>query len=631
MKLKTKILTMASLLTAIVIVALSYVGYVGIKEKTLEQVEAELKSEVLPFAENIAGFISTKKDVVSMLASVLSGLGEYDKETYLKHMRQAKDTMGIYGVFGALENGEYFDTTGWWEEGYDPVKQPWYVNTIGTGKATIHGPEEYREMSGNLVRFISVNREIMKNNKPIGVISSEIRTADVDKVIQSAKPMGSGYMVLVQTDGKVIIHPSDKILGKTLDELKLHVLKEAITSKEHGMEILQLHGHEKKIYYFKRISGTPYILLAVVPHSELSGPLDELLKKFISIGVFGILASLFLLYIGITRGLSPLMQMKHYASELASGEGDLTKKLADEKHDEISEASKEVNRFIEKIRSIIALSKNLSSENSSVAHELSATSLEVGKRVEDSTTLILETTSVTKELGEDIKTSIQKAEASREEILVANTELKSAQKHIQELALKVKNSAATEVELAHKISQLNSDAQQVQSILEIIADIADQTNLLALNAAIEAARAGDHGRGFAVVADEVRKLAERTQKSLNEINATINVILQAIVQASEEMTENSRSIEALSDVSKSVEEKILSTVTVMDNATKTNEVLVNEYKETASKINTVSTKILESNDISSQNARSVEEIASAANHLSSMTEQLNETLGKFKT
>ena len=100
---------------------------------------------------------------------------------------------------------------------------------------------------------------------------------------------------------------------------------------------------------------------------------------------------------------------------------------------------------------------------------------------------------------------------------------------------RVQNSAHTEMELAHKIQQLSSDADQVKNVLTVISDIADQTNLLALNAAIEAARAGEHGRGFAVVADEVRTLAERTQKSLVEINATINVIVQAIMDSSDQM------------------------------------------------------------------------------------------------
>jgi len=141
------------------------------------------------------------------------------------------------------------------------------------------------------------------------------------------------------------------------------------------------------------------------------------------------------------------------------------------------------------------------------------------------------------------------AQQSRNEMQQIGTYLGDTQKNIIDLGAKIKVSVDKETILANKLKQLSKEAKQTKDVLLIIDNIADQTNLLALNAAIEAARAGEHGRGFAVVADEVRNLAEKTQKSLEEINQTISGIVESIHTISTQMEDNAKEVYVLQNVS----------------------------------------------------------------------------------
>ena len=465
----------------------------------------------------------------------------------------------------------------------------------------------------------------------------------------------SGYLFVYENDGTNVLLPTNKSLqGKSLIGLKdsngVFFVKELIAMAQKGGGLVK--------YFFPKIKdGQPFLKFAYsVPFepykwtlgtgiyvdnveaevgkikTQISDNVASQIRSFLLISLVLVVFSIAGTMVIIKRTISnPLNALILRADNLSSGDGDLTRKLEVVGRDEIAEASTSINRFIEKVRILIAEAKNLSNENSSISHELSSTSLEVGRSVETSMNIVGNTTSKATTLKQEMNTGMNEAKSGKEELLKANNYLTEASHAILELTKEIQVSASTEIELAHRVQQLSSDASQVKDILVVIGDIADQTNLLALNAAIEAARAGEHGRGFAVVADEVRKLAERTQKSLQEINATINVIVQAIADSSDQMTSNSKKVESLATTASDVETKINNMFNVMGNATKVSDKTAENYLKTGSDIESMIDDVSRINDISSQNARSVEEIASAAEHLSRMTETLNLKLSEFRT
>lgn len=314
---------------------------------------------------------------------------------------------------------------------------------------------------------------------------------------------------------------------------------------------------------------------------------------------------------------------------------DFTQNLTIAGSDELAVMSAKLNGLIVMLRESFSKINDSSSNNLSTSETLSETLSSTTKVMQESIQIenraIEDIVNNSNSMKRAMQKSTEEAIKVVEKANSVNDNIIQVQRSFQTTVSRLHETSAVELEINDKLHSLSSQTDEVKNIIQIIADIADQTNLLALNAAIEAARAGEHGRGFAVVADEVRKLAERTQKSLVDISATTNIILQSVNDISDDMNKNVKRIDSLVELHDIVSENTAKTVSVIDETIDAIQKLHDDTQVNAQNTDVILTKVDTINTISDKNSRSFQEILATVENLHTQTVSLAQDIEQYRT
>ena len=497
------------------------------------------------------------------------------------------------------------------------------------------------------------------NGKVAGAVGATISAESMKDILNSVSSTDETKFFLMNSAGKIIYHPEsrllDKIVGKDLVD-------------KHGKDLLAFVNTTDSEFHDYVINDKPLLLrkikLKSTGHYLVSTSYEKFLLKPINSVVIKIIIAMlflnFLIFIMIyTIGNNFSKPIRNAIKVFARlSDGDLTARSDDYLPDEFGDMIRNMKKFQNRIREVVELALNSSTQLAASAEELSATSSSLAGSAQTQAAAVEEATASLEEISASNESIADSSKTQSDHSKNTYSLIEELSKLIKAVntdavkTLKVANDTTSEALKGNDLMQntitgmnsLEENSRKIAEMVSLISDISDKVNLLALNAAIEAARAGENGRGFAVVADEIGKLAEQTADSAKSITELVSNGVKSANQGIRDINDTSSALENIINFINSTKELVQkiaqSTETQAIAGEKVTEAtkLVMEMSDNISNSTheqtithqEISKTMDQINEQTQAQASGAEEIASSAEQISAQAESMKGQLEYFK-
>ncbi len=527
----------------------------------------------------------------------------------------------------------------------------WYSEPIDNGETMWTFP--YESSAGGLIT--SYITPIVIDGKTIGLVGMDLYLDDVEAELNETVLFDSGYLYIMHSDGRIIIHPRVEFGKNLLEQGDYQFLLDEMNANQKGFVKYERDDGLNVIAGFGHLNNG-WIVASSIPEKEVLSIVFFI--TYILIGIIlasGIIAVIVSIVMGrsITKPIKAIVEATEKIKD-----GDFTTVVSVKSNDETMLLANGLNEMTISVKELITEAKHASKDMLDAASNLAAMSEETNATVDQVAVTVQEISKGTQETANDAETGaevaadistqfvnlMENSNAMKENAELAIDMNKVGLKALSSLKEKSDQSNESNGRVKDAIDNLDQKANDITDIIQAITSIAEQTNLLALNASIEAARAGEAGRGFAVVADEIRKLAESSSEAADEIRSIIgdiqHVSQDTVLVMNEVRDMNEQQNEALADVNVSFEKifdsvegisgQIETVATELDSldVSKNNLVsAVNNISAISEETAAATEQVERSMD---EQTKAVEQVASSAERLNELSSELNRKIEFFK-